>query len=331
MAGQLASLPLSIQLDSNARPIAGGLLYVYDAGTSTPNVFYEDFNTTVVLSWPLVCDAAGRIPMFWVNDGSYRVRFTDASGADIFDINSITAVGPSSGVTGGGTSIGTDQIFQTGDILWQPIDGVRAGWVRGNARTIGSSSSGSSERANADCQDLFIWFWTNFSNAICPVSGGRGGTALADWNANKQISTVDMRGRLAFGMDTMGNVAAGVNTGATSAAVALGAQSITLAQANLPSVAFTVTGTAASHTHGAGTFALGASLSGAGSNTSIQEGAGTTHTNMREGVSTVAAAVGGTSGASGTLALTATAASGGSGTSVGTLSPGRAGSWFFKL
>jgi hypothetical protein len=173
MAGQLASLPLSIQLDSNARPFDGALLYLYDAGTSTPAVFYEDFATTIVLSWPLVADASGRIPMFWVADGSYRVRLTDNAGNEIFDINSITAVGPSSG-TGGGSSVGSDQIFQTGDLLWLPINTTRSGWVRGNALTIGSSSSGATERANADCQSLFEYFWNTFSDSLCPVTTGRG-------------------------------------------------------------------------------------------------------------------------------------------------------------
>src|SRR5512146_1516723 len=139
MAGQIASLPLSLQLDSNGRPLSGCLLYIYDAGTSTPAVFYEDFATTVVLSWPLVADTAGRIPLFWVTDGSYRARLTDSSGNEIFDINSITAVGPSSGTATGGSSVATSQIFQPGDMIFSPIAGTRTDWVRGNARTIGSS------------------------------------------------------------------------------------------------------------------------------------------------------------------------------------------------
>lgn len=276
MAGQIASLPLSLQLDSNARPLSGCLLYLYAAGTSTPAVFYEDFALTVVLSWPLVADTAGRIPLFWVTDGSYRVRLTDSSGNEIFDINSITAVGPSTGVvSGGGSGVSTSQIFQTGDMIFSPIAGLRTDWVRANAKTIGSSSSGASERANADCQALFQWLWGNFTDAICPVTGGRGGTSLADWNANKRIATFDMRGRTPFGLDDMGNSAAGVISGGTTAAASGGAAFVNLGQTHLPNVNFTVSGTAASHTHGTGTYAVGAHLHGAGTlavNTGITNG-----------------------------------------------------------
>jgi hypothetical protein len=101
----------------------------------------------------------------------------------------------------------------------------------------------------------------------------------------------------------------------------------TVAQANLPNVNFTVSGTAASHTHDAGTFAVGTSITNgtliarapsgfSGVDTAGNDAAdgfpvGTTAT-----ISLASGAVTGTSAASGTLALTATAASGGSGTAL---------------
>lgn len=265
MAGQIASLPLSLQLDSNARPLSGCLLYLYAAGTSTPAVFYEDFATTIVLSWPLVGDTAGRIPMFWVTDGSYRVRLTDSQGNEIFDINSITAVGPSTGVvSGGGGGVSTSQIFSTGDTLWVPVDTTRSGWVRANGLTIGSSSSGASERANADCQSLFQYLWGTYANGICPVTGGRGATSLADWNANKRIGTIDMRSATAYGLDTMGNTAQGSIDLAVIPGGHVGSEAFQLTQAQLPNINFTHSLTAATHTHGAGTFAVGGHTHGAG-------------------------------------------------------------------
>lgn len=343
MAGQIASLPLSIQLDDNARPLSGCLLYLYDAGTSTPAVFYEDFSTSIVLSWPLVADTSGRIPLFWVADGSYRVRLTDNAGSEIFDINSITAVGPSSG-TGGGSSVSTDQIFQTGDPIWLPINATRSGWVRGNALTIGSSSSGASERANADCQALFEYFWNTFADSLCPVTGGRGANALTDWNANKRIATLDMRGRGAYGLDTMGNSAASVIATATSAAVALGQETKSIVQANLPNVGFTISGTAASHTHGVSGTTSGQSNTHTHSYQQAQDqgnpasiGGGTARLQSNSSATSGNASADHThtfnvtSAASGALSLSGTAASGGSGTALATLSPGRAGTWFFKL
>lgn len=87
-------------------------------------------------------------------------------------------------------------------------EGLRAGFVRANGRTIGMAISGASERANSDAQSLFEWLWNSDTNLV--VVGGRGANALADWNANKQMTLPDWRGRAIIGMDTMGNGAAGI-------------------------------------------------------------------------------------------------------------------------
>lgn len=69
-----------------------------------------------------------------------------------------------------------------------------AGWVRLNGGTIGSATSGASERANADTHDLFVLLWNEFDNTICSVVGGRGTSAENDWVANKKLTLPDDRG-----------------------------------------------------------------------------------------------------------------------------------------
>ena len=112
------------------------------------------------------------------------------------------------------------------------------GWVRLNGGTIGSSSSGGLERANADCEDLFSLLWTHYANGVCAVSGGRGASAAADWAANKTITMPDMRGRAPFGLDGMGaastsrlgSVITGTNTNGSSG----GTETVTLTSGQLP-------------------------------------------------------------------------------------------------
>lgn len=257
MAGTIFGLPLSIQMDDNGDPLAGCKLYIYEAGTSTPATTYEDFGLTtgLELSFPMVADSAGRIPQFWVADGSYRVRLVDAAGNEIFDISSVTAIGASSGTGSSGSGVSETAIFQTGDFIWNPSSGTRTGFVRGNARTIGSSSSGATERASSDCEDLFLHLWNTYSDTVCPVTGGRGATAAADWAANKVIATVDMRGRGPCGLDDMGNSAAGVTpaatyTNSTTSGGIGGASTKVITQGNLPNVNFAVTGaTDVDHQH----------------------------------------------------------------------------------
>lgn len=100
-------------------------------------------------------------------------------------------------------------MFATGDCLWLDYQGTRTGWVRDNGRTIGSATSGATERANADASALFTYLWTNFSNTICAVSGGRGANAAADYATSKTIALPDKRGYVPGGLDDMGNSAAG--------------------------------------------------------------------------------------------------------------------------
>jgi hypothetical protein len=268
------------------------------------------------------------IPAFWLEDGNYRARFTDAAGAVVyFDIKNMQAVGPSSGDEGGGGgSVDQNAIFATGDMLWQPKAGTRSGWVRANARTIGSASSGATERANADTQSLYEFLWNNFSNSICPVTGGRGANAASDFAANKAIGTLDMRGRGPVGLDDMGNSPAGVIEDGTPTAVSFGgSEKTTLETANLPS-----------HTHGAGTLVANSNgahthtvygnygtqnLSGGGGGGRVtnfnQSGADTSGPTATGGAHTHT--IGGETGSTG------------SGTPKNTMNPYMLGTWYLKL
>jgi len=207
MAGSI-SLSLSQQFDQLGRPLANGLLYFIQAGTtSTPQNAYYDTALTLPLPNPVTLSASGRIPAFYLADGQIKVRLTDKYGVAQFEQDNLLVIGPSSG-GGGGRSVDPTTIFQTGDCLWLPAQGTRSGWVRANGRTIGSSTSGASERANADVSSLYVYLWTNYSNTVCPVSTGRGASAAADFAANKTITLLDMRGYVPGGLDDMGNSAA---------------------------------------------------------------------------------------------------------------------------
>lgn len=72
---------------------------------------------------------------------------------------------------------------------WLPLDGSIA--------TIGSATSGA-DYANAAAANLFAMFWNQYSNALCPVSGGRGANAAADFAANKTLTIPDETGRVSI-------------------------------------------------------------------------------------------------------------------------------------
>jgi len=130
------------------------------------------------------------------------------------------------------------------------------GWVRANGRTIGNASSSATERANADTETLFSFLWNNFADAQCAVSSGRGVSAAADYAANKTIALPSMRGRAPFGLDDMGNTAAGVLgtviTNQTTNGATGGSETVALTQAQLPAHTHTLSATTSAgggHSH----------------------------------------------------------------------------------
>ena len=97
-----------------------------------------------------------------------------------------------------------------------------AGWVLGSGRTIGNALSNATERANADCKALFFLLHGDYLDSELPIytsSGApsaRGGTAQADWDANKQLKLPDHRDRGSVGRGDMGGTAANRITAAVS-------------------------------------------------------------------------------------------------------------------
>jgi hypothetical protein len=269
------------QLDQFGDPLAGGHLYLIQAGTvSTPQNGFQDSALTLPWPNPIILDASGRIPQFFLADGSIKIRLTDVNGVEILAADGIIVTGASSG-GGGGSPVDATTILATGDIKVRYGTGVLSGFVRCNARTIGSATSGGTERQNADTQALFEYLWNTDANLA--VSTGRGASSIADWGANKTITLPDWRGRALAALDDMGNTAAGRLTAAGFgvAATVLGAASTptetkTILTANLP--AYTPGGTI---TNGLISFVTTTVTSVAtGANIGITTGPNTAQTNM---------------------------------------------------
>lgn len=239
-------------IDENGDPMVGAKLYFYDSGTTTPQVVYSDAALSTAIDQPILANARGAFPLIFLNPtpGSYRQKMLESDDTLVFDDDDVdvpqsaTYVPPEAGETS------IDLLARTGDL--KPYYGTSApsGWVRSAGRTIGSATSGATERANADTEDLFLHLWS--VDSTLSVSGGRGGSAAGDWAANKTIALPDFRERTFVGLATMGNSDAGlvadslVDGGETSSdlGATAGVDDVALLKANLPNV--TLSGTAAS-------------------------------------------------------------------------------------
>jgi hypothetical protein len=253
-AGTVPGFSLVPQFDTLGKVAPGCKLYVIQAGTtSTPQNAYQDTGLSILQPNPILCDSTGRLPQWFVADGNIKLRLTDKNGVQLFVQDNLLVIGPSSGGGGGGGTVDPTTILQTGDFKLVYNTGVLTGFVRCNGRTIGSATSGATERANADTSALFSFLWG--ADANLAVSGGRGASAASDFAANKTITLPDCRNVAMAGLGDMGNsdraLFSGVtfNSGnSTTLGSYLGASTRALLTANLPP--YTPSGTISASTTG---------------------------------------------------------------------------------
>lgn len=81
----------------NGRPLSGGKVYTYRAGTTTPRAVYTTSAGTVAHANPIVLDAAGRVPAggeIWVDaEVSYKFALTTWRDVPVGDWDNITGNG----------------------------------------------------------------------------------------------------------------------------------------------------------------------------------------------------------------------------------------------
>jgi hypothetical protein len=75
--------------DANGAPLAGGMIYTYAAGTTTPKATFTDSSGLVQATNPVVLDAAGRTTI-WI-DGSYKFVVRDANGVEIETTDNVSS------------------------------------------------------------------------------------------------------------------------------------------------------------------------------------------------------------------------------------------------
>jgi microcystin-dependent protein len=235
---------------------AGAKAYFFEADTTTPRSTFHDADLTTPHTHPVVADGNGRFPAIFIDFGSYRERIRTAGDTTLWDTDGVPNPAPFNEDVG----VDANALLQTGQFVFELIDGTRPGFVRANGRTIGSGVSGASERANADTEDLYTRLYNALSNTVCPVSTGRGSNAAADFAANKTLGLPDLRGSVPAGLDTMGNGAASrfdasvpfpVGSASVAGSVA-GANHVTLDTTTIPSHTHTfaaTSGAGGSHAH----------------------------------------------------------------------------------
>jgi len=213
MSGTI-TLSLTQQWDKVTHQLLeGGKVYFYSANTTTPLSAFQSPALTLAYPNPITLESDGRIPNLWFADSptGVRCRITNAAGVLQLDVDNLQVYGSSAGGAPAVDTTDVNALFTTGMVMWMPWQSAKTGWLRCNGLTLGAVGSSAASESALN-QALYQFLWNNMSgptaNALCPVIGGLGATALADWGAPKAISNLDLRGRGLFGLDDMGAAAA---------------------------------------------------------------------------------------------------------------------------
>lgn len=145
------------------------------------------------------------------------------------------ANGAGSGAWTPASSVITNTAFTTGDLKMTHKSSADATWILWSDGTIGDGSSSATIRANADTAALFALYWT-YGNTLCPIAGGYGVSAAADFAAHKAISVPLGAGRV-FGL-------AGSGSGLTARTLgqSTGGETTVLTASQIPSITSTNSG-----------------------------------------------------------------------------------------
>jgi hypothetical protein len=110
--------------DNNGVPLSGGLIYTYQAGTSTPLATYTDNGGTIANANPIVLDSSGRVPYeIWMFTGySYKFVIQTSVGASIQTLDNLYPILQNAPAS-------APAIPSGGIILWSGSTGsVPSGW-----------------------------------------------------------------------------------------------------------------------------------------------------------------------------------------------------------
>jgi len=103
----LAPTPKLQFFDANGAPLAGGLLYTYEAGTTTPLATYTDSTGVSANTNPIVLDSRGEANV-WLGTESYKLALYTSASVLIWTVDNISTNGSNLSVTdhtGDGTTI----------------------------------------------------------------------------------------------------------------------------------------------------------------------------------------------------------------------------------
>lgn len=128
MTALLPPFPKFYAEDSNGAPLAGGLLYTYAAGTTTPLATYTDSTGSVANTNPVVLNSSGLADVWLTAGTAYKFVLENSLGQVLWTVDNITggiqgAAGTAGSVWRNGTGVPSNSVGVDGDYYLNDANG----------------------------------------------------------------------------------------------------------------------------------------------------------------------------------------------------------------
>jgi hypothetical protein len=94
-------------------PLAGGLIYSFAAGTTTPKVTYTSSTGSAAHPNPIILNSAGRVPggEIWLTLGSYKFILATSTNVTIATYDNVSSIGGDFNLVANFTGTGVQTVF----------------------------------------------------------------------------------------------------------------------------------------------------------------------------------------------------------------------------
>lgn len=211
MAAQL--LPNVVQQfrDSNGNPLVGGLLYSYQAGTTTPLATYTDETAVTPNTNPVVLDSSGQANV-WLGSSAYKFVLKDSSGNVQWTVDNVSIINPASidktkvssnlagaglAQNGGGSfDIQVDNVTLqiVGNLLQIKSGGISADTFNSSSKLEVLTKSVRDLTCPGIIQQIPQYEWSSPSLLTSPGIIPSNGANVAKWSPNGEFLAVGING-----------------------------------------------------------------------------------------------------------------------------------------
>jgi len=218
---------------NNGVPLAGGLLYTYLAGTTTPAATYTSSSGATALANPIVLDSAGRVPTgeIWLTDTiSYKIVLKSAT--DVLIATWDNLVGINANVIGftaqqeTATATAGQTVFTT-TLTYVPATNNLAVFVNGSKQIVGTNYTETNSNTVTFLTGLNVGDLVQFSTAtpVAPNATTSANVSYTPAGASAVVTNVQTKLRESVSVKDFGAKGDGTTDDTTAITNALAASS----------------------------------------------------------------------------------------------------------